>query len=179
MDKTQALLDMACIQHLKARFCRLIDATQWEPLRAVFAAGARFESFGSTPSGADVHMFIQGVSTRLIDVMNIHHCHMPEIAFLAPGHVRGAWAMMDYLKWTDGQSPHEASQARGFDGYDHYEEEFVRGADSSKISFLRLTRLRIDPVPPAPPELRPVALDASTNWLSSRSGHTDGGSSTL
>lgn len=166
MDNNQTLWDMACIQQLKARYCRLIDTKQWEELRTVFASDARFEGFGSAPSGADVDIFIKGVSTRLCDVVSIHHCHMPEIVLLDASRARGVWAMMDYLEWTNGDSPHEASGSRGFCGYGHYEEEYVRDAAGWKISFLRLTRLRIDPLPATQPEVRPVALKASIGWLS-------------
>jgi hypothetical protein len=166
MDTTQQLWDMARIHQLKARYCRLIDTKQWEQLRTLFAADTRFEGFGSAPSGADVDTFVRGVSERLQDAVSIHHCHMPEIAFLDPDRARGVWPMMDYLEWSNGLSPREASGSRGFCGYGHYEEEYVRDAEGWKFSFIRLTRLRIDALAPGHPELRPVALKASSDWLS-------------
>lgn len=164
-ETARRVLDLDAIHQLKARYCRFIDTKQWGRLASVFTPDARFEGLGSAPTGATVEMFVSGISTRLAQVMTIHHCHMPEIAFLDADRARGIWAMMDYLEWPEGGGPHEAQGYRGFTGYGHYEEEYRRTAEGWRIAFLRLTRLRIDPLAqPAPPNPR-VLLPHNPDWL--------------
>lgn len=164
-DEMQCLADVAAIGRLKAQYCRFIDTKQWDRLGGLFAAGTRFEGFGSAPSGADAATFVKGVSSRLRNVVSIHHCHMPEIVLVGRDRARGLWAMMDYLEWPVGESPKEAEGARGFCGYGHYEEEYVRDAGQWRFSFLRLTRLRIDALAHDHPALRPVAFLHDPLWL--------------
>jgi len=159
------MLDRDQIHQLKAKYCRFIDTKQWAALRTLFCEDARFEGFGSAPSGANVETFIQGVSTRLQPTVSVHHCHMPEIDFLTSDIARGIWAMMDYVQWLNGYSPKEAPDGVGFFGYGHYEEEYRREKGEWKFAFLRLTRLRIDPLPADYPEPRQGLLTASVNWL--------------
>jgi len=148
-------LDIDAIHQLKARYCRFVDTKQFDRLHTLFTLDARFEGLGSAPSGATVEMFVRGISTRLGPVVSIHHCHMPEIVFRDADTARGIWAMMDYLEWPEGGVPKEAEGFRGFTGYGHYEEEYRRTPDGWRISFLRLTRMRIDPLAaPAPPNPR-------------------------
>jgi hypothetical protein len=164
-DAARRCLDLDAIHQLKARYCRFIDTKQWEKLRGLFMPDARFEGLGSAPTGATVDMFVNGIGTRLAPVISIHHCHMPEIVFTGPDSARGIWAMMDYLEWPEGAGPHEAQGYRGFTGYGHYEEEYMRAADGWRIAFLRLTRLRIDPLAtPAPPNPRTLLAHAP-GWL--------------
>jgi len=166
VDDACRALDLDAVHQLKARYCRFIDTKQWDRLASVFTPDARFEGLGSAPTGATVEMFVNGISTRLARVISIHHCHMPEINFLGPDRARGIWAMMDYLEWPEGEGgPKEAEGYRGFTAYGHYEEEYRRTPDGWRIAFLRLTRLRIDPLShPAPPNPR-VLLPHSPDWL--------------
>lgn len=158
-------LDLDAIHQLKARYCRFIDTKQFDRLPTLFTSDARFEGLGSAPTGATVAMFVQGIATRLGPVMSIHHCHMPEIVFRDADAARGIWAMMDYLEWPEGGGPKEAEGYRGFTGYGHYEEEYRRTPDGWRIAFLRLTRMRIDPLAvPAPPNPR-VLLKHNPDWL--------------
>jgi hypothetical protein len=161
----QQLMDVEQIKQLKARYCRFVDTKQWQRLRTLFTEDARFEGLGSAPSGADVDGFVEGISTRLHDAISIHHCHMPEIVFTGPATARGVWAMMDYLEWPAGASPREAPGHRGFSGFGHYEEEYRKDGAEWKIAFLRLTRLRIDPLADGNPAPRPGMLTASDDWL--------------
>lgn len=153
------------VMELKAKYCRYLDTKQWDRFRSLFAPDTRFDGFGSAPSGSNVDAFVHGVATRHKDSITVHHCHMPEILFIGPDKARVIWAMMDYCEWPDGYSPGEAPGARGFYGYGHYEEEYSRIDGEWKISFLRLTRLRIDPIPDDHPLPRPVRVPASRDWL--------------
>ena len=147
MDLLEKLGALEDIRALKARYCRYIDTKQWERLRTLFSAGARFEGFGSAPDGADADAFVRGVATRLREAVSVHHCHTPEIVFFGPSRARGVWAMQDHLEWPQPIQLKEAPAARGFVGFGHYEEEYVREDGAWKMHLLRLTRLRIDPLP--------------------------------
>ena len=160
IDARYHLLAFEHIAQLKARYCRYIDTKQWEALRGLFTAATRFEGFGSAPSGADADTFVAGIRNRLGPVTSIHHCHMPEIAFTGPDSARGIWAMMDYLQW-----PAEVPKETGFFGYGHYEEEYVRTPDGWRFGFLRLTRLRMDPLPPGHVRSLPGLLAHRPDWL--------------
>ncbi len=151
---------------LKARYCRFIDTKQWDRLRKLFSADARFEGFGSAPDGADADAFVRGVATRLRDAISVHHCHMPEIVFFGPTSARAVWAMQDHLEWPEPMQLKEAPEARGFIGFGHYEEAYVCEEGVWKMQHLRLTRLRIDPLPPqgAFPGGK-VLRRASPTWL--------------
>ena len=58
----QHMLDIESISQLKARYCRFIDTKQWERLRGLFAADARFEGFGPALFGADVDALSSGAA---------------------------------------------------------------------------------------------------------------------
>jgi hypothetical protein len=165
MESIDYLLSVDAIRQLKARYCRFIDTKQWQRLASLFTTDCRFEGLGSAPAGADVATFVAGVSSRLAATISVHHCHMPEIAMTGPDSARVIWAMEDFVEWTDGSTVKETPGSRGFFGYGHYEEEYRREHGEWKISFLRLTRLRLDPVPPdaAPPRLG--QRQASPAWL--------------
>jgi hypothetical protein len=67
---------------------------------------------------------------------------MPEIEVLGPERAQGIWAMFDYVDFAgNGDTPRTA-----FHGYGHYEEEYRREGDVWRISSMRLTRLRVDPI---------------------------------
>lgn len=164
-DPAQFLLDVHLIHELKARYCRYLDTKQWDLMPDLFAADARFEGFGSAPTGADAAMFVSGLSTRLKDAITIHHCHMPEIAFTSATAARGIWAMMDYVEFPPGQVSKEAMGQRGFFGYGHYQEEYCKEGGVWRIAFARLTRMRIDPVAADPFARRETLLAAVPGWL--------------
>jgi len=164
-ENLERLLSLEEIKRLRSRYCRYIDTKQWQDLPLLFSPEARFEGFGSAPMGADVTTFVKGVSSRLQSAISIHHCHMPEIVFCGPNSARGIWAMMDYLEWPAGFSPKEAPGQSGFFGYGHYEEEYTKLEGRWTISFLRLTRLRIDALSTTNPMPLKGLLSASRNWV--------------
>jgi hypothetical protein len=161
----QALADREAIKGLKARYCRFVDQKQWTRLRGLFAPDATFDGFGSAPTGATVDQFIAGISARLAKVVSIHHCHTPEIALTGPGTARGIWPMTDYLQFPDDAPPREAPDSKGFVGFGYYEEEYRQINGEWRFSFLRLTRLRIDPLRADHPAVRPGFLAATPDWL--------------
>jgi hypothetical protein len=86
---------------------------------------------------------------------------MPDIALIDATSARGVWAMSDYLEWPTKITLADGSQARGYYGYGHYEEEYRKQGDEWKMQNLRLTRLRIVPLRDDHPRLsgRPAPTD--------------------
>ena len=153
------------IKELKAKYCRYIDTKLWSKLPDLFVETTRFEGFGSAPTGASVTDFVRGVSGRLQDAISVHHCHTPEIVFLSSNHARAVWAMEDYVEWPLGTEIREVPGHSGFKGYGHYEEEYRKLDGAWRISFMRLTRLRIDPLQAGRPTPAFGALSASLDWV--------------
>lgn len=164
-DALDYLLCVDAIRQTKAKYCRYIDTKQWDRLSSIFATDCRFEGLGSAPPGADVATFVKGVSTRLANTISVHHCHMQETVMTGPDSARVIWAMEDFVEWTDGAEVKETPGSKGFFGYGHYEEEYRRVNGEWKISFLRLTRLRLDPVLSDAPAPRMGQRQATPDWL--------------
>ena len=161
----ERLLDLERVKRLKAEYCRFVDTKQWERLRALFAADVVFDGFGSAPRGSTLEQFITGISTRLAEAVTVHHCHTPEIEFLAPDRARAVWAMMDIVELFGERSPREAPGHRGFVGLGHYEDEYRRIDGVWKIGYTRLSRLRLDPMPHDHPVARRDLKGVSADWL--------------
>lgn len=159
------LSDLEAIKRLKAEYCRFVDTKQWDRLAALFAEETIFDGFGSAPTGSTATDFIKGISHRLAGAVTIHHVCNPEIGFLGPDRARGIWAMTDLVELAAGMRPKEAPDSRGFRGYGHYQEEYRRDGGRWKFCFLRLTRLRLDPLPADFPPMRSDLLAADPDWL--------------
>lgn len=158
--------DVWAIQQLKAQYCRYIDTKQWDLLSTLFTEDTIFEGFGSAPDGVNVKQFVSGVSKRLEKAISIHHCHMPEFIFHENGNVKGVWAMQDFLQWPEPITLRETSEATGFVGYGHYEEMYRLDKGQWRICFMRLTRLRLDPLPTQTAWPQSDGLRrASSEWL--------------
>jgi hypothetical protein len=170
VDPVDYLMSVDAIRQLKARYCRYIDTKQWHRLAALFTPDCRFEGLGSAPPGADVAAFVAGVSSRLAPTISAHHVHQHEVAMTGPDSARVIWAMEDFVEFTDGSTVKETPGSRGFRGYGHYEEEYRRDDGEWRISFLRLTRLRVDPVPVDAPPPRMGQRQATPGWLDPSAG---------
>ncbi|MEZ5817535.1 MAG: nuclear transport factor 2 family protein [Hyphomicrobiaceae bacterium] len=140
------LLAIEAIKDLKARYCRFVDTKQWERLATLFTPETKLYGFGSVGDGGTPDAFVAGLASRLARVISIHHVTSPEISLTGTDTARGIWPMMDYLEFPEGEAPKEAPGSRGFVGWGHYEEEYRRTPDGWKFTFMRLTRLRIDPL---------------------------------
>ncbi|WP_353987542.1 nuclear transport factor 2 family protein [Ruicaihuangia caeni] len=135
------------IKRLKARYFRLIDTKQWEKLRSCFTADCTFEGLWAGGDGADA--FITSIRTNLAEVPTVHAGYMPEIEVLDESTARGIWSMTDYLEWEPDALAYRGVSVpgqRGIRGYGHYSEEYTLTESGWRISHLRMTRLRIDPL---------------------------------
>lgn len=164
-DRLRELHDRERIRELKSRYCRYLDTKQWDRLRHLFTDDCVFEGFGSAPDGATPDDFVAGVTARLGDCISIHHVHSPDIRFVDADHARVVWAMMDFLQWPRLMDLREVGKAHGFTAYGHYEEACRRVDGEWKLSRMRLTRLRMDPLPGTPPWPSPGFLRASSDWV--------------
>jgi hypothetical protein len=156
------------IKQLKARYFRFIDTKQWSNLRELFTADASYEGFGEGKlTGADP--FVARLKGRLDSARVIHHGHSPEIRILKPDTARGIWTQFDFIEFSEPATDGPQAGQRGRLGFGHYEDEYRKVGDVWRISFMRIRRLRVDPLfgksafyDLVPPTLRSGASD----WLS-------------
>ena len=156
--------DIDAIKQLKARYFRYMDTKRWTELRQQFTDDAKFDGTNKAVPGPDE--FVAWNTARLGPAITVHQGHMPEIVLTSATTARGIWAMFD---WVEFPKPIEAGRGkgyRGFVGYGHYEEEYRKEGGVWKIAFLRLTRLRVNPVPDEIPMALEGWLSTSrTDWL--------------
>ena len=150
-DTVRQLLDRELIKETKARYFRYLDTKQWSNWRTCFTDDCRFEMSIDT---SDPDEWVRYGSEVLERAHTVHHGHMSEITFMGPDDARAIWAMYDHVEFpavADGGDSFEGlgyieggGSSRGFQGFGHYEEAYRRCGEVWKISFMRLTRLRVD-----------------------------------
>jgi uncharacterized protein (TIGR02246 family) len=136
-ESLQMLLDIEAIKRLKARYFRTLDTKAWDEFADVFTDDVRIDVDGFTFEGRA--SFVDQLKEILATTSTVHHGHMPEITVVDADHATGIWAMMDYLVFA-GEAPQ-----KGFYGYGHYHETYVKQAGQWRISKTELLRLRVDP----------------------------------
>lgn len=155
------------IRQLKARYFRYVDTKQWKKLRSVFTADCVFEGLWSAADSPDV--FVANVSANLSDdVVSVHQGFSPELQLVGTGVVRGIWTMTDYLTWPPGNRRYlgvSLPGQHGIRGYGYYEDEYRHSATEWRISFSRLTRLRIDPLLADTPTVDYPFMKPDPRWL--------------
>lgn len=156
--------DVEAIKQLKAQYFRLLDTKQWDEWRKLFTDDLRYEGPRGASTGAD--KFVVATKQWLQPATTVHHGHMPEIVFTSERTARGVWAMFDCVEFPTEDQVGPFPGSRGFVGYGHYEEEYRKENGEWRISLLRLTRLRVNPIvgEPLPP---PAGLLPSfgSDWL--------------
>jgi hypothetical protein len=135
------LLIVEDIKRLKARYFRYLDKKRFEELMDVFTADAHVDTGYGVPTETN-RDFVDSLIATVTEPSTVHHGHMPEIQVLGPDRARGMWAMFDYV---DFEANSDVART-AFHGYGHYEEQYRREGDVWRISFMRLTRLRVDPI---------------------------------
>jgi 3-phenylpropionate/cinnamic acid dioxygenase small subunit len=132
----RALRDLEEIKALKARYCRLVDAQDWDGwLDTVLTEDVVLTLEGRAVEGHEgVRAMIEAV---LVGATTVHHVHAPEITLTEPDTATGTWAMDDLVHLV---RPKE----RRFHGHGHYHETYVRTPAGWRIAASELTRLRVD-----------------------------------
>lgn len=136
MTDTASTGDMDAIKNLKARYFRTLDTKDWDSFRELFTADFCSDTTGSggtVVEGADT--FVDFVRGTLSSKITVHHGHMPEIEINSPDSASGVWPLEDLIKFAPGLEMR---------GYGHYHEKYRRVDGEWRISYSRLTRLRMD-----------------------------------
>lgn len=123
--------DYRAVLELKFRYCRLVDAHDWEGLRALFTVDSSFElpvSNRAMPRDEAIAVY----ADRMRDIESIHVVAMPLVQALGEDLVSVEWRMEDRLYLAD-------STVHGFG---RYEDTCVREAGEWIFASLRLVRTR-------------------------------------
>jgi hypothetical protein len=138
------LVEIEAIKKLKARYFRLMDTKQWDEFKCVFTADAVMDV--SDDAGPE-HGHVQGrdriaksIERAVGPAFTAHHGHMPEIELTGVDVATGIWAMFDYVEFSP------APDRKGLKGYGHYHEKYAKVDGSWFIEFMKLKRLRVDPL---------------------------------
>ena len=137
------------IKQLKARYFRSMDTKDWAGLEAVFSDTAELDMRGEAAdkSKAATALVVGApnimafIRNAVLELVTVHHGHMPEIEITSPTTAKGIWAMEDVLKWPEGAA------VKTLHGYGHYRETYRKVDGQWKFSSVHLTRLRIEWTP--------------------------------
>lgn len=133
------------IEFLKSRYCRAIDNKEWDRLPDMFVPDASFEGFGRgiiSPTSD----FVTHIAKLLDGAVTVHHLQHHEIRIVGSAEARGVWSMVDYNEWPGAGVLRHIPTAVGFRGYGFYEERYRRIEGLWRIEYMRLSRIRLDPV---------------------------------
>ena len=128
--------DFEKIKKLKARYFHALDTKDWNAFCDVFTEDFTSDTTGSggkVINGAD--NFVSYLKETLSSNATVHHGHMPEIELTSSDTAIGIWAMEDLVRFLGCIDMH---------GYGHYHEEYKKVDGQWRISYSKLTRLRVD-----------------------------------
>jgi hypothetical protein len=146
MTDVERLIALEEIKQLKARYFRCMDTKDWPGLEAVFSPDAELDMRGEAADkskAADGLIFgaaniMPFIRNAVLELVTVHHGHMPEIEITSATTAKGLWAMEDVLRWPEGAA------VKTLHGYGHYHETYRRLDDGWHIQSSRLSRLRVD-----------------------------------
>jgi hypothetical protein len=119
MTTVQMLEDIERIKQLKARYCLLLDAQEWDRLSELFTPDAHFV-VGSGEYDT-TQAFVENLRNQLAGESHVHVAQMPIIELTGPGTARGLWSFSN----------------RGALG--HYQDEYVREDADWRIRAMTMT----------------------------------------
>ncbi|WP_059044494.1 nuclear transport factor 2 family protein [Paenibacillus rubinfantis] len=149
-EKVQRMEDMEQIRQLKARYFRYTDEKKWADFADLFTADAQIEADGAEYPGGGVG-FAQMIAGLVGKAPSVHHGHMPEIQMIDKENAKAIWAMEDLLTFPDTEEAYP-----GHNGYGQYRETYRKVGGVWKISSMKLTRFRMDPLANWDPHTDPV-----------------------
>jgi len=144
MDPLARMLALEDIRALKARYCRFLDAKDWEGFAELFTKDAVMdvrEDTGNPPITGIADILAQ-VRFAVIDAASSHQVHSGEITLDGVDAAQGVWAMQDRVVWKPGKSP--IPGIASITGYGQYHESYRREGGVWKIEALRLSRFHVD-----------------------------------
>ena len=165
LQETDQLIALEAIRQLKARYCRMIDTKQWVELEKLFTPDTKFDGFTSAPEGTDPSTFVTRIAERFESAITIHHVQAPEIKLISSKKARGVWSMMDYVDLQPDAGTSSDPTGRGWVGWGFYEEEYTQDGEVWCISYMRLTRQRMDALSVDHPAAGFTRHRPSTDWL--------------
>ena len=134
MASTPDFADWLAICNLKAAYCRLLDAQDWENWKQLFTQDCVIDtrpSGGSLEQGRDHYVALIG--RLLAGAKTAHQVHSPQMT-IDGDRAEVVWAMQDRV----------IKPEFGLTGYGQYHDVCVREPDGWKIASLTLTRLIVD-----------------------------------
>ncbi|MGX9673723.1 nuclear transport factor 2 family protein [Mycobacterium sp. HM-7] len=152
VDVAAELVEIAAIKELKARYCRLLDAKQWGPWRALFSDdffSDTSQSGGRAIIGADAFVAFVRKNLGRPSRQTVHQVHAPEIEMTSSSTALGIWALSDVVALLPGIT---------LTGYGHYHETYFKVGDQWQIAASTLTRLREDLA------IGPISIRVSPRW---------------
>ncbi|MET7772224.1 nuclear transport factor 2 family protein [Nocardia sp. NPDC005366] len=144
MDDVTVLLEIEAIKQLKARYCRHLDAKDWQAWRAVFTddfVSDTSQAGGEVVIGAEKFVAFTRNNLGKASQQTVHQVHAPEIELTSATTARGIWALQDVVRLVPALSI-------TLYGYGHYRETYEKSDGHWRIKTSKLTRLREDIVNP-------------------------------
>lgn len=142
MNDIDVLKEIEALKQLKARYCRLLDAKDWNAWRNIFTddfLSDTSESGGKLVTGADAFVaFVRG-NLGAAHRKTVHQVHAPELELTSATTARGIWALEDFVRFATGLN---------LGGFGHYHETYEKAGGEWRIKSSKLTRLREDIVTP-------------------------------
>ena len=143
MSDLERLVELQAIHDLKGRRDHAVDRKDWETYAALHTDDYTAMSIGAEPIVGG-RAAAAALAIQLANVVTVHHCHTPVIAFQDRDHATGVWAMEDNLYWS------RRGEKQWLRGYGFYHETYVRCADGQwRFSYRKLERTHAETSPGA------------------------------
>ncbi len=145
-DTLLTLGQLEAIRHLRQRYCRFVDAKQWEALSGLLTPDYRHfatNTVGAEPAlvAASAEDYLDRIRRITVGATTVHACFMPDIHLTGAATATGLWSMTDVVS-------HPTEPDMRFIGRGHYRDDYRRGEDGTwRIAVTRLTRQRLDRLP--------------------------------
>jgi hypothetical protein len=138
VNDVERLLALEEIRSLKARYCRTVDARDWDAWRECFTDDIAFYLTSKPLLGVEA---LLEFGTRYLEgATSVHQVHAPEIAFTSDTEATGIWALHDILLWTEPNMFGVTSMV----GYGSYHERYRRVDGTWRISEVKVSRFHVE-----------------------------------
>jgi SnoaL-like protein len=153
-DAMLTLGQLDAIRHLRPRYCRFVDAKQWDELKGLLTPD--YQHFATNTVGAEpvqvaasAEDYLDRIRRITAGATTVHACFMPDIDLTGAATATGMWSMTDVVS-------HPTEPGMRFIGRGHYRDDYRRGEDGvwriavTRLTRQRLNRLRVREAGPAP-----------------------------